>query len=381
VSFFNRPAALNDQRMQGVRRRTCASSSGLLVLAATGFLIATSHIPAAGRVEILDSTGGVPTRLVADLLHEIAFVETSKGEALVLDAGAHGLFSMDAGRSRFKRVIPLGGEPGHILKPSALAIGLNDIVAIVDAPAGHDRLQYFGADGGYISGFYVPNPLGSRLAVGPVVVNGIGSLQFNGKTFFVSTPHNGALIMEVGTDGLPVRSIGELRPTGHESDASLHFGLNLGLPLIDPRGGFYFVFQTGRPMFRKYDAAGQLLFERHIEGVELDAALKSLPTTWPSRPDNSIPYVPSLVRTAGVDPAGQLWVSLTVPYTYIYDRAGEKIRTVQFRSGGSLVSPTSVFFARGDRVLVTPGCLEFSSRPGPVQGIYGMAGIRKQIQK
>jgi len=126
-------------------------------------------------------------------------------------------------------------------------------------------------------------------------------------------------------------------------------------------------------MFRKYNAAGHLLFERHIEGVELDAALTSLPTTWASRPDESVPYIPPLVRTAGVDSTGQLWVSLTVPYTYVYDRAGEKTRTVQFRSGGSLISPASLFFARGDRVLVTPGCLEFSSRPGPIQGIYGMA--------
>jgi hypothetical protein len=372
VATVNRSAALNLQRAQGVRR-TFVSSSRLLVLAATGFLIATALLPAAGRVEILDSTRGLPTRLVADLKHETAFVETSKGEALVLDAGAHGLFSIDAARSRMRRIVPLGGEPGHILKPSALAIAANDIVAIVDAPAGHDRLQYFGADGTFVNGFYVPNPLGSRLAVGPVVLNGIGSLQFNGKTFFVSTPHNGALIMEVGTDGRPLRSIGELRPTGHESDAGLHLGLNLGIPLIDPRGGFYFVFQTGRPMFQKYDSAGQLLFERHIEGVELDAALKSLPTTWASRLDESIPYIPPLVRTAAVDPTGQLWVSLTVPYTYVYDRAGEKTRAVQFRSGGSLISPASLFFARGDRVLVTPGCLEFSSRPGPIQGIYGMA--------
>jgi len=351
------------------------SSSLLPLLVATAFLIAAPHVPAAGRVEVLDSTGGLPTRLVADFKHETAFVETSKGEALVLDAGAHGLFSIDAGRSRAKRIVPLGGEPGHILKPSALAIGPNDIVAIVDAPAGYDRLQYFGADGSYVNGFYVPNPLASRLTIGPVVVNGIGSLQFNGKTFFVSTPHNGALIMEVGTDGLPIRSIGELRPTGYEPDAGLQLGLNLGIPLIDPQGGFYFVFQTGRPMFRKYDAAGQLLFERHIEGVELDAALKSLPTTWPSRPDHSVPYIPPVVRTAAVDPAGQLWVSLIVPYTYIYDRAGEKIRTVQFRSAGSLMSPGSLFFGRGDRVLVTPGCLDFSSRPGPVQGIHGLDGI------
>ena len=43
-----------------------------------------------------------------------------------------------------------------------------------------------------------------------------------------------------------------------------------------PRGGFYFVFQAGVPMFRKYDGGGRLVFERHIEGVELDRAIAGL---------------------------------------------------------------------------------------------------------
>ena len=35
---------------------------------------------------------------------------------------------------------------------------------------------------------------------------------------------------------------------------------------------------TGRPLFRKYAADGTLAFERHIEGVELDALLDAQPT-------------------------------------------------------------------------------------------------------
>ena len=329
-----------------------------------GIILATSRLPAAvPPVEILDSIGALPARFTATFQHATAFAETATGELLVLDAGAHALYAIDTGRSRVKRVVPLGGEPGHILKPGAFALGPNDIVAIVDAPAGYDRLQYFGADGTYLNGFYVPNRLGSRVTVGPVVLNGIGSMQFTGRTFFFSTPHNGALMMEVGVDGRAIRSIGALRTTGHEADAGLHIALNIGIPLIDPTGGFYFVFQTGVPMFRKYDANGNVLFERHIEGVELDASMASLPTTWPTRPagDSSIPFVPPSVRTAAVDASGRLWVSLTVPYTYVYDRQGEKLRTVQFRAG-QIVSPSSFFFASGDRLLITPGCYEFSSR-------------------
>jgi hypothetical protein len=331
--------------------------------------LATAALPltASSRivpVDFLDSTGGLAARFTGTFKHDTAFVETTGGEALVLDAGAHAIYSINGARSQMKEIVHVGGEPGHILKPTAFALSPSDIVAVVDAPTGYDRLQYFGADGTYLNGFYVPNRLGSRVTVGPIVLNGIGSLQFTGQTFLVSTPQNGSLMMEVGTDGRPIRSLGALRPTGQEGDAGVNALLNIGIPLIDPLGGFYFVFQTGSPMFRKYDAGGHLIFERHIEGAELDASLRALPTTWPPRPsgDDAIPYSSPLVRAAAVDQSGRLWISLTVPYTYVYDGSGEKVRVVQFRAAGAIVSPSSLFFARRDRLFVTPGCYVFSSR-------------------
>ena len=65
-----------------------------------------------------------------------------------------------------------------------------------------------------------------------------------------------------------------------------------------------------------------------------------------------------VIRAAAVDPAGQLWISLGVPYTYVYDAQGDKTRTVQFEAAG-ILSPTSLFFSGRGRLLVTPGCYEF----------------------
>ena len=48
-----------------------------------------------------------------------------------------------------------------------------------------------------------------------------------------------------------------------------------------------------------------------------------------------------------------------MPYTYVYDRNGDKVRTVQFRAAG-MVSPGSFFFESRDRLLVTPGCYIFA---------------------
>ena len=116
-------------------------------------------------------------------------------------------------------------------------------------------------------------------------------------------------------------------------------------------------------MFRKYDAAGQLVFERHIEGREIDALIAGLPSKWPTRQtsEGELPLVTPTIRTAAVDPAGHLWIAFVVPYTYVYDREGDKIRTIQFRGAG-IMTPSSLFFGKNSRVLVTPGLFEFATR-------------------
>ena len=45
---------------------------------------------------------------------------------------------------------------------------------------------------------------------------------------------------------------------------------------------FFLVFQTGEPVFQKYDAAGTLVFERRVQGREIDDFVNALPTTWQS---------------------------------------------------------------------------------------------------
>jgi hypothetical protein len=189
-------------------------------------------------------------------------------------------------------------------------------------------------------------------------------LAFTGQTVLLSQPETGALLVEYTLSGTPFRSIGRLRATGHEDDRELHLALNAGIPLVNPLGGFYFVFLAGTPMLQRYDADGTLLFERVMQGRELDPLLAAMPRVWPRRliNDTEVPLVVPTVRTAGVDLDGGLWVSFTIPFTYVFDQDGEKIRTIQFRAAG-IVSPTSLFFTAKGRVLVTPGCYEFPVRP------------------
>lgn len=321
------------------------------------------HGPAplvASSVEAVRPTGALPANLVSTFLDPASFVETSTGEAIVLDHRASAVYGIDPTRESVHRLLRAGTDPTGLLRPTALALGPDDLFAVADELGGVDRIQYFTVTGVRVGGFYLPDRPQVHVSVNGVALNGVGSLQFADKSFFVNLPSRGRLISELNADGQTVRQFGLLRPTGQGPDPDLEMLLNVGVPLVDPTGGFYFVFQTGVPMFRKYTTAGDLLFERHIEGPELDGAIQSLPTVWPSHlTDGRIPFVNPLVRTAAVDRHGRLWVALNLPYVYVYDPAGSKIRTVQLTGTGPLVV-RSLFFTARDRMLVTPGCYEFA---------------------
>jgi hypothetical protein len=311
--------------------------------------------------DVLKPVGGLPAHIAGRFQDPIGFAQTESGEYLVLDRRAHTVYAVDPARRNVREVIQIGFEQGRELGAGVLSVGEDDIFAVADAPNGLERIQYFSLTGMLIGGFYLEQLRGPRLSFGPVVLNGIGSMAFTGRTFLLNRPGQGALFSEYGLNGHVTRQIGSLRPTGQEDDGAVHQALNVGLPLVDPTGGYYFVFQTGRPMFQKYTADGRLVFERHIEGPELDQSIVNLPTTWRAREDEPgvQPLVEPLVRAAAVDPKGRLWVSLMAPVTYVYDPLGEKIRTVVFDAPG-LDSPSSLFFTPDGRLLVTPGCYEFS---------------------
>ena len=317
---------------------------------------------ARGGVDVLTAIGGLPAHIVGQFSEPIGFAETAAGEFVVLDRRAHTIYTVNAKKTAARKVIAVGFEEGKVLQPGVLALSRDDVLAVADAPNGLERIQLFNADGLHLGGFYLQSRAAPRLAIGPLILNGVGSMSFTGKTFLVNRPESGALVSEFDTSGAVVRQVGNLRTTGHERDQDLHLAMNIGLPLAAPGGGFYFVFMTGTPKFQRYDAKGTLVFERHVEGVELDSAIQALPNVWPRRESGEgrgLPVVPPLVRAAAVDPEGRLWISLVVPYTYVYDTRGEKVRTVQFKGAG-IVAPASLSFAKGDRVLVTPGCYEFS---------------------
>jgi hypothetical protein len=340
---------------------TVGSIRAFLVALALLATLARPH--AALQVEILRSVGGLPPHIVGTFEEPIDFKQAKSGEYYIFDRRGHTVHTVDAARTTSKKVLEIGFEDGRVIQPSGFDLAPDGRFVVADVPRSQQRVQTFDATGRLLTGFFLPGAPAARVVLGNLMLNGAGSVQFGAETLFISHPESGALFTEYTPRGSAFRSIGRLRSTGFEDDRDLHVALNAGLPLLDPTGGYFYVFITGRPMFRKYDANGTLLFERHIEGRELDPLLDAQPTRWPKRrvQDREVPFVPPIIRAAAVDARGSLWISFVVPFTYVYDASGDKTRTVQFSAAG-IIAPASLAFGRDGRLLVTPGCYEFDPR-------------------
>jgi len=315
--------------------------------------------PPRPRVELLRSTGGLPAHIAGAFQRPIGFQQADDGRYYVFDRRAHAVYTVVG--DAVTKIIEVGAEEGRVLDPSAFDIDASDgSFVIADAPFGNARIQTFTGSGGRIGGFTLSAKQMPRITLDTFVLSGVGSMQYTGRTILMNQPELGSLVTELAFDGTPSRTFVRLRPTG-QSDQNVHLAFNAGFPLVDPKGGFYFVFSAGVPLFHKYDAAGKLLYERHVEGPEVDEYLRHMPTSWPNRRTDQgdvLPIVEPGIRAAGVDREGRLWVALAAPFTYVYDRGGDKLRTIQFK-GADVLTPNSLFFTKDGRVLVTPGCYEF----------------------
>ncbi|HEY2905083.1 MAG TPA: hypothetical protein VGJ29_04230 [Vicinamibacterales bacterium] len=325
-------------------------------------LLLTSSIPlAAIKPDILRSVAAIPPHITGRFREPIGFQQSAFGQFYVFDRRAHTVYGIDEQLESVWQIVTIGAESGKIIDPTAFSVAADGSFAVADAPNNRERIQIFSPVGFRTAGFMLPGRALPRVVHENFVLSGIGSLQYTGQSILMSQPETGALVTEYALDGRTIRTFGNLRSTGHENDRQVHLALNSGVPLVDPRGGFLFVFQAGEPAFQKFDKNGTLVFERRIQGREIDGFVGNLPTTWPRRKTEGgeQALVQPTVRSAAIDSAGSLWVAFMVPYVYVFDADGDKVRTVQFQAAGTL-APSSMFFGKNGRLLTTPGLFEFA---------------------
>lgn len=331
--------------------------AGLIVL--TSISYSFPQHPGSGP-ERLTAARALPPHIAGRFRELANLQQAADGSYYAFDRRAHAVHRIDEAWTAASPIVTIGQARGELLGPSAFdAAGEQFVVS--DAPFGLDRLQLFFRDGTAMGAFQPAVRSLPRITMGAAVLNGAGSLEFTGSAILISEPDSGWLVTEYALDGRPVRHFGRLRATGHETDTEVHIGLNTGIPIAAADGGYWFVFQGGVPLLRKYDRAGALQFERHLEGPELDPIVRALPSTWPRRRTGAgreLPVIAPNVQAAAAAPDGSLWIALSQPYVYVFDADGEKRGVVQLEGAG-LLRPSSLAFSKAGRLIVTPGGYEF----------------------
>jgi hypothetical protein len=322
---------------------------------------AAARVAAALPVVRLASTGAIPPFLTGEFEDASGFAARPDGSSLVFDRRRHRVYAIDRARTKVTPLVEIGYETGRVLRPTSFDAAPNGDFIVADAPGRQPRVSVFDAAGRVLNTFAVPSTESPRVTIENFVLNGIAATRYTGATVLLNQPERGVLVSEYSITGMVQRQFGTLRRTSFEHEPDVHLAFNTALPLPAPDGGVYVVFLAGPPAFRKYTAAGALEYERVIQGREIDQMVMTMPTQWPRRTvdDVSYPLVRPSVRTAAVDPQGRLWVAMPTSHVYVFDSDGEKVRTVQL-TGAGVVTPTSLWFARDGRLLVTPGLYEFA---------------------
>ena len=236
---------------------------------------------------------------------------------------------------------------------------------MADAPLERERVQVFNAQGLRIAGFELPSRSLPRVLLDSIVLNGVGSLHFTGRRMLISQPEHGGAITEYDLYGQPQRTIGRLRPTGHEADHELHVALNAAIPLATlrrRRSGSCF-----RPVCRCSVATTPQARCSSSGGSRAASSIAISPrcrSTWPRRRIDSAGDSAGHAHGArgGARCRRRLWISFVVPWVFEYDEDGDKIGVFQLQAAGPL-APTSLAFGPDRRLFVTPGPLRVRRQP------------------
>jgi hypothetical protein len=160
-----------------------------------------------GRVELLQSVGGLSPEVVGTFRDPIGFQRATDGRSFVFDRRGHAVYRIDAdGVSR--KIVEIGGEEGRVIEPTAFSLADDGSFVVADAPNNRERVQSFNANGTRMSGFLLPGKATARVVLGTLSLSGVGTIAYTGSTVVMSQPESGWLMAEYSLTGFPVKTAG-----------------------------------------------------------------------------------------------------------------------------------------------------------------------------
>ncbi len=147
------------------------------VLSSSFFVLSSVQSP--GRVQTLSAGGGLAPEICGQYREPLAFQATAAGVYYVFDRRGHSVHSVDPAGKASRTVVTIGGETGRVIEPTAFSLAPNGNFVVADAPNGRERLQVFDFAGTWITGFTLPGRAESRVSIGGLSLNGVGTWRFS----------------------------------------------------------------------------------------------------------------------------------------------------------------------------------------------------------
>src|SRR5204863_9407365 len=141
---------------------------------------------AARAPDVLRAVDAIPAHLSGRFREAIGFQQAASGEYFVFDRRAHTVFGIDPAQTTLREVVRIGAEAGRIIDPTAFGVAPDGSFVVADAPNGRERIQIFTPAGSHVGGFLLPGRVRPRVVLDSAVLNGVGSLQYSGRSILLS---------------------------------------------------------------------------------------------------------------------------------------------------------------------------------------------------
>lgn len=210
----------------------------------------------------------------------------------------------------------IGSGPGRLFHPGYLDVGGDGTVFVEDG--GNERIVKFDQSGHYTGEFRV---------------NAFQGMAVDTQDhLYLGQPEEGSLITVYSSAGTRLRSFGQLKKYSeiygesfHDKDSSYNVALNR-VRLATDKDGYLYVSFMITPLIQKYAPDGTLMFERRLEGPEIDRLMDAIQKRRYIATKSDGVDVRIIALDPVIDPAnGNIMVPLVDGSIYVTDREGNKV--------------------------------------------------------
>lgn len=257
-------------------------------------------------------------RLFGGLDVDVYDVASYKGLYVVSDRTRNSLLVINDRSEIQKEIAGIGSAPGRLFRPGYLDVASDGIIYVQDG--GNERIQSFDLEGRYLGGFATTPFMGFAAGAGGEV--------------FLGQPEKGRLVTVYSRDGKVLRSFGSLKKFSEvygsgsaDDDEKWRNAINRVKISVEPDGSVLVSFMMA-PLIQKYTREGVLVFERRLEGPEVDRLTQSaLTTEGGGNLTMSMDGFPEHVMAleAVSLPGDEIDVALTDGSVYVADAEGRKV--------------------------------------------------------